>query len=103
MKSNREKEKYIHQNAEFQTTARREQIAFLSIQCKEIKENHRLRKTRDHFKKVRHTKGTFHAKRGTIKHKNGTDLTEEDMKKRCQEYTEILIMTEITTMVCSLT
>ena len=73
MKSNREKERYIHQNAEFQSKARGEKIVFLSIQCKEIKENHRLRKTSDLFKKVRHTKGTFQSKRGTIKDKNNMD------------------------------
>ena len=73
MKSNRGKGRYIHQNAEFQSISRREKIAFLSIQYKGIKENHRLRKTSDLFKKVRHTKGTFQSKRGTIKDKNNMD------------------------------
>ena len=76
-----EKERYIHLNAEFQRTARREKKAFLSEQCKEIEENTRLGKTRDFFKKMRDTKGTFHAKIGTIKDRNGKDLT-EDIKKR---------------------
>ena len=78
-----EKERYIHLNAEFQRTARRDQKAFLSDQCKEIEENNRLEKTRDHFKKIRDTKGTFHAKMGTIKDRNVMDVTEaEDIKKR---------------------
>ena len=76
-------------NAEFQRIARRNKKAFLSNQCKEIEENNRMGKTRDHFKKIRDTKGTFHAEMGTIKDRNGTDLTEEeDIKKRWQEYTE---------------
>ena len=76
-------------NAEFQTKARREKKAFLSHQCKEIEENNRMRKTRDLFKKIRDTKGTFHAEMGTMKDRNGMDLTEaEDIKKRWQEYTE---------------
>ena len=70
-----EKEKYTHLNAEFQTTARREKKAFLSDQCKEIEENNRMGKTRDLFKKIRDTKGTFYAKMGTIKDRNGMDLT----------------------------
>ena len=75
-------------NAEFQRRARSDKKAFLSDQCKEIEENNRMRKTRDLFKKIRDTKGTFHAKMGTIKGKNGMDLTEaEDIKKRWQEYT----------------
>ena len=83
--------------------AKRDKIAFLRIQCKEIEENHRLRRTRDYFKKVRHTKGTSDAKRGTIKDKSGMDLTEADNTKRCPEYTEeLLIMTGITMMVHSL-
>ena len=78
-------------NAEFQRIARRDKKAFLSDQCEEIEENSRMRKTRDLFKKIRDTKGTFHAKMGTIKDRNGMDLTEaEDIKKRRQEYTEKL-------------
>ena len=78
-------------NAEFQRTARRDKKAFLSNQCKEIEENNRIGKTRDLFKKIRGTRGTFHAKMGTIKDRNGMDLTEaEDIKKRWQEYTEEL-------------
>ena len=78
-------------NAEFQRTARRDKKAFLSDQCKEIKENNRMGKTRDLFKKIRNTKGTLHAKMGTIKERNGIDLSEaEDIKKRWQEYTEEL-------------
>ena len=76
-------------NAEFQRTARRDKKAFLSDQCKEIEENNRIRKTRDFFKKSRDTKGTFHAKMGPIKERNGMELTEaDDIKKRWQEYTE---------------
>ena len=87
----REKERYTHTNAEFQRIAWRDKKAFLSDQCKEIEENNRMGKTRDLFKKMRDTKGTFHAKMGSIKDRNGTDLTEaEDIKKRCQEYTEEL-------------
>ena len=77
-------------NAEFQRTARRDKKAFLSDEYKEIEENNRMRKTRDLFKKIRDTKGTFHAKMGTIKDRNGMDLTEEDTKKRWQEYTKEL-------------
>ena len=89
-KSKREKERYTHLNAEFQRIARREKKAFLRDQCKEIEENNRMGKTRDLFKKIRDTKGTLHAKMGTIKDKNGMDLTEaEDIKKRWQEYTEL--------------
>ena len=85
-----EKERYTHLNAEFQKTARRDEKAFLSDQCKEIEENNRMGKTRDLFKKIRDTKGTFHAKMGTIKDKNGMELTEaEDIKKRWQAYTEL--------------
>ena len=91
MKSKRKKEKYNHLNAEFQRIARRDKKAFLSEQCKEIEENNRMGKTRNLFKKIRHTKGTFHVKMGSIKDRNGRDLTEaEDMKKRWQEYTEEL-------------
>ena len=75
-KGKREKERYIHLNAEFQKIARRDKKAFLSDQCKEIEENNRMGKTRDLFKKIRDTKGTFHAQKGSIKDKNGMDLTE---------------------------
>ena len=85
-----EKESYTHMNAEFQTIARRGKKGFLSDQCKEIEENNRMGKTRDLFKKMRDTKGTLHAKMGTIKDKNSMDLTAEDIKKRWQEYTEVL-------------
>ena len=85
-----EKERYSHLNAEFQRRGRRDKKAFLSDQCKEIEENNRMRKTRDLFKKIRDTKGIFHAKMGTIKDRNGMDLTEaEVIKKRWQEYTEL--------------
>ena len=91
MKGKGEKERYTHLNAEFQRIARRDKKAFLSDQCKEIEENNRMRKTRDLFKKIRDTKRTFHAKMGTIKDRNGMDLTEaEDIKKTWQEYTEEL-------------
>ena len=91
-----EKERYTHLNAQFQRIARREKKAFLSDQCKEIEENNRIGKTRDFFKKIRDTKGTFHAKMGTIKDRNGMDLTEaEDIKKGWQEYTEELYKTKI--------
>ena len=91
-------------NAEFQRRARRDKKAFLSDQCKEIQENNRMGKTRDHFKKIRDTKRICHAKMGSIKDRNGMDLTEaEDIKKRWQEYTEELyknvFMTQITMMV----
>ena len=89
-----EKEKYIHLNAEFQRIARRDEKAFLSDQCKEIEENNRMRKTRDLVKKIRDTKGTFHAKTGTLKDKNGMDLTEAEAIKRWQEYTEELYKKE---------
>ena len=86
-----EKERYTHLKAEFQRIARRDKKGFLSDQCKEIEENNRMEKTRDLIKKMRDTKGTFHAKMGSIKDRNGTDLTEaEDIKKRWQEYTEEL-------------
>ena len=86
-----EKERYTHLNAEFQRIARRDKKAFLSDQCKEIEETNRMGKTRDLFKKIRDTKGTFHTKMGSIKDRNGTDLTEvEDTKKRGQDYTEEL-------------
>ena len=91
-------------NAEFQRTARREKKGFLSDQCKEIEENNRMGKTRDLFKNIRDTKGTFHAKMGTVKDRNGMDLIEaEDIKKRWQEYTELsekkIFMSQIITMV----
>ena len=91
-------------NAEFQRIARRDKKAFLSDQCKEIEENSRMRKTRDLFKKIRDAKGTFHAKMGSKKDRNGRDLTEaEDIKERWQEYTEELykkiFMTQIITLV----
>ena len=90
-KNKGEKERYKHLNAEFQRIARRDTKAFFSDQCKEIEQNNRMGKTRDLFKKIRDTKGTFHAKMGSIKDKNGMDLTEaEDIKKRWQEYTEEL-------------
>ena len=90
-KSKGEKERYKHLNSEFQRIARRDKKAFFSYQCKEIEENKRMGKTRDLFKKMRDTKGTFHAKMGSIKDRNGLDLTEaEDIKKRWQEYTEEL-------------
>ena len=91
VKSKGEKERYKHLNAEFQRIARRDKEAFLRDQCKEIEENIRMGKTRDLFKKIRDTKGTFHAKMGSIKDRNGMDLTEaEDIKKRWQEHTEEL-------------
>ena len=90
VQSKGEKERYTHLNAEFQRIARRDKKAFLSDQCKEIGENNRMGKTRDIFKKIRDTKGTFHAKLGSIKDRNGMDLTEvKDIKKRWQEYTEL--------------
>ena len=91
MKSKGEKERYARLNAEFQRIARRDKKAFLSDQCKEIEGNNRMGKTRDLFKKIRDTKGIFHAKMGSIKDRNGRDLIEaEDIKKRWQEYTEEL-------------
>ena len=91
VKNKGEKERYTHLNAEFQRIARRNKKAFFSDQCKEIEENNRMGKSRDLFRKIRDTKGTFHANMGSIKHRNGKDLTEgEDMKKRWQEYTEEL-------------
>ena len=90
-KNKGEKERYKHLNAEFQRIARRDKKAFLSNQCKEIEENNRMGKTRDLFMKIRDTKGIFHAQMGSIKDRNGMDLTEaEDIKKRWQEYTEEL-------------
>ena len=103
-KNKGEKERYKHLNAEFQRIARRDNKAFLSDQCKEIEGNNRMGKTRDLFKKIRDTKGKFHAKMGSIKDRNGMDLTEaEDIKKRWQEYTEELykkiFMTQVIMMV----
>ena len=103
MKGKGEKERYTHLNAEFHRIARRDKKAFLSDQCKEIEKNNRKGKPRDLFKKIRVTKGTFHAKMGTIKDRNGMDLTQaEDIKKRWQEYTEKLykkiFVTQVTTM-----
>ena len=103
-KSKGEKERYKHLNAEFQRIARRDKKAFFRDQCNKIQENNRMGKTRDLFKKIRDTKGSFHAKMGSIKDRNGMDLTEaEDIKKRWQEYTEKLykkdLMTQIITMV----
>ena len=90
-KSKGEKERYTDLNAVFQRIARRDKKAFLRDQCKEIEENNRMGKTRDIFKKIRDSKGIFHAKMGSIKDRNGKDLTEaEDIKKRWQEYTEEL-------------
>ena len=91
MKGKGEKERYTHLNAEFQRISRRDRKVVLSEQCKETEENNRKGENRDHFKKIRDTKGTFHAKTGTIKDRNDMDLTEaEDIKKRWQEYTEEL-------------
>ena len=103
-KSKGEKERYMHLNAEFQIRARRNKKAFPSDQCKEIEEKNRMGKTRDLFKKIRDTKGTFHAKMDWIKDRNGMDLTEaEDIKKRWQEYTKNcmkkIVKTQIITMV----
>ena len=103
-KSKGEKERYTHVNAEFQRIARRDKKSFLGNQCKEIEENDRMDKTRDLFKKIRDTKGIFHAKMGSIKDRNGMDLTEaEDIKKRCKNTqkncTKKIFMTQIITMV----
>ena len=105
VKGKGEKDRYTHLNAEFQRIARRDKKAFLSGQCKEIEENNRMGKTRDFFKKIRDTKGTFHAKMGSIKDRNSIDLTEaENIKKRWQNYTQKnytkkIFMTQITMMV----
>ena len=104
VKGKETKERYTHLNAEFQTIAKRDKKALLSDQGKEIEENNRIGKTRDLFKKIRDTKGIFHAKMGTVKERNSMDLTEaEDIKKRWQEYTENytrkIFMTQITMMV----
>ena len=101
-KGKEEKKRYTYLNAEFQRITRRDKQAFLSDLCKEIEENSRMGKTRDFFKKMRDTKGTFHAKMGTIKDRNGMELTEEEDIKRWQEYTEELykkiFMTQIIIM-----
>ena len=103
VKGKGENERYTHLNAQFQRIARKDKKAFLSEKCKEIEEKSRMGKTRDLFQKIRDTKGTFHAKMGTIEDRNGTDLTEaEDIKKRWQEYTKNtkkIFMTQITMMV----
>ena len=102
VKSNGEKERYTHLNAKFQRRARRDKKSFLRDQCKEIEENNRMGKTRDLFKKMRDTKGTFHAKMGSIRDRNGMDLTEAEDIKRWQEYTELyknIFTTQIITMV----
>ena len=103
-KSKGEKERYTHLNAEFQRIARRGKKAFLSDQCKEIEENNRMGKTRDLFKKIRDTKGTFHAKMGSIKDRNGMDLTEADILRRYgkntqKNCTKKIFMTQITMIV----
>ena len=96
MKNKGEKKRYKLLNAEFQRIARRDKKAIFIDQCKEIEENNRMGKTRDLFKKIRDNKGTFHAKMGSIKYRNGIDLTEaEDIKKRWQEYTEELYKKEL--------
>ena len=96
VKSKGEKERYTHLNAEFQRIARRDKKAFLSDQCKETEANNTMGKTRDFFKKIRDTKGTFHAKMGSIRDRNGMDLIEEeDIKKRWEEYTEELYRKEL--------
>ena len=103
VKSKGEKERYKHLNAEFQRIARRDEKAFLSDQCKEIEENNRMGKTRDIFKKIRDTKGTFHAKTGSIKDRNGMDLTEAEGIKRGGKNTQKnctkIFMTQIIMMV----
>ena len=104
MKGKGKKERYTHLNADLQRITRRYKKAFLADQCKEIEENNRIGKTKDLFKKIRDTKGIFHAKMGSIKDRNGMNLTEvEDIKKRWQEYTEELsgkiFKTQIITMV----
>ena len=98
-----EKERYSHLNAEFQRITRRDKKVFLNDQCNEIEENNRMGKTRDLFKKIRDIKGNFHAKMGTIKDRNGMDLTEaEDIKKRWQEYTEELCKKGVHTHIITL-
>ena len=103
MKGKEEKKRYIHLNTEFQKIAKSDKKAFITDQCEEIEENNRMGKTRDLFKKIRDTKGTFHAKMVSIKNRNGMDLTEAEDIKRWQEYTEKntkkIFMTQIITMV----
>ena len=103
-KGKREKERYTHLNGEFRRIARRDKKAFLSDQYKEIEENYRMGKTRDHFKKIRDIKGTSHAKMGTIKDRNGKDLTKQKILRRGgkntqKTYTKNILMTQISTMV----
>ena len=101
VKSKGERERYSYLNAEFQRITRRDEKAFLSDQCKEIEGNNRVGMTRDPFKNIRDTKGTFHAKMGSIKDRNGMDLTEaEDIKKMWQKYTELYINIYICVCVC---
>ena len=96
VKGKKEKERYSHLNVDFQRITRRDKKAFLSDQCKEIEENNRMGKTRDLFKEIRDTKGTIHAKMGSIKDRNGMDLIEaEDIKKRWQEYTQELLKKDL--------
>ena len=103
VKGKGEKERYTHLNAEFKRIAERDKKTFLSDQCKEIEENNKMGKTRDLFKKIRVTKRTFHAKMGTIKDRNGMDLTEaEDIKKRWQEYTEELYKKDLATQIITM-
>ena len=103
MKGKGERERYTQLNAEFQRIARRDKKAYLNGQCKEVEENNRMGKARDLFKKTGDIKGTFHARMGMTKNRNGKDLTEEEIKKRWQEYTELykkkVLMTQITMMV----
>ena len=102
-KSKGENKRYKHLNAEFQRITRRDKKVFLSDRCKEIEENNRMGKTRHLFKIIRHTKGTFHAKMGSIKDRNGMDLTEaEDIKKRWQKYTEELTKKIFTTQIITM-
>ena len=106
-KNKGEKERYTHLNAEFQRIARRDKKAFLGDQCKEIEENNRMGKTRDLFKKIRDTKGTFHAKMGSLKGRNGMDLKKQKILRRGgkntqENCTKKIFMTQITTKVCSL-
>ena len=98
-----EKERYTHLNAAFQRIARRDKKTLLSDQCKEIEGNNRMGKTKDHFKRIRDTKGTFQAKMGSIKNRNGMDLTEaEDIKKRWQEYTEEVYKKDLQTQLITM-
>ena len=102
-KSKGEKERYTHLNAEFQRIARRDKKAFISDQCKEIEENNRMGKTGNLFKKIKDTKGTFHAKMGSIKDQSGMDLTEaQDIKRKWQEYTEELYKKIFTTQIITM-